>query len=773
MAGSRLRIGGMVAGLLGLALALAPGTHAGSLPRVSSGARPGPPMLYARSPRTSPLTVTRPFRVRPLLVSGSDAYRGGEYLYQDYLFDDRGADTSPGQGSRFSPQYGFSPTAGDVLYPTDERYAGNAADLVELRIKPRRDAIVYRVTLNTVKEKDAAVVGIGIDTDRRDDEPVDWPGGAGISSPGLDRFITAWGTDGEVTDLQSGETTPLPDDLVSIDRELNQMTIRVPRDLMDPGRATWRYVAGTGLWSGDGWTQVEEGTEPGDDEPASGSSTRSAPAVFNLAFRFDEPQFKSLTPPYDTQPGHGNWFEEKQSVTLADETSGDFFADVDFGKLAQRSSKRLHTPDPLRQARIYASRLDVPEGVHGSFPEYGGKLQPYLISVPPDLPRRRPAPLTFTLHSLDGTYTQYAVFSPNQIQQLGVQRDSIVVSPLGRGPDGWYTDEAEVDFFEVWRDVARHYRLDPRRVALSGYSMGGYGTYKLGTHYPDLFGTAFTAVGPPAEGIWVPPAPPTSGQDTNTNPLLENVRWIPYLNWVGTMDELVPYAGPRAQQDRFNALGLRSQLWTFPTSDHFALAILDQWRPARDFLGEARVEKDPWRVNYAFMPAADRPELGLVHDHAYWVSKLRVRDDGGDPETDPARGEIDARSLAHGLGDPTTAPVTTATPGPPLPAVVDGVRWTGTPDVPRQNALELTLENVGNAIIAGRRARLRGDRPLRVRITSDGEGVVRLRLPLGAGAKVRRIDGAGGPAPEVALTAHRATFTVSAGTREYLISPGG
>ena len=36
------------------------------------------------------------------------------------------------------------------------------------------------------------------------------------------------------------------------------------------------------------------------------------------------------------------------------------------------------------------------------------------------------------------------------------------MTPLGRGPDGWYTDEAEVDFFEVWADLARRFRLDPR-----------------------------------------------------------------------------------------------------------------------------------------------------------------------------------------------------------------------------------------------------------------------------------------------------------------------
>src|SRR5437588_2070394 len=45
------------------------------------------------------LQVKPPFRARPLLVSGTDAYRAGEYLYQDYLLDDHGADTVSGLGS--------------------------------------------------------------------------------------------------------------------------------------------------------------------------------------------------------------------------------------------------------------------------------------------------------------------------------------------------------------------------------------------------------------------------------------------------------------------------------------------------------------------------------------------------------------------------------------------------------------------------------------------------------------------------------------------------
>ena len=416
----------------GVLLIGAPNAAAASLPTVPSGRAPGPPLLYAKAPHAPQLEVRAPFRARPLLVSGTDAYRRGEYLYQDYLFDDHGADT--GAASSRPGVDAFSPASGDLPYPPAARYANNAADLVELRIKPTAKAIVYRVTLGTVLADDATVVGIGIDTDRSGGTPVAWPGGAGVSSPGLDRFITAWGTGGRVTRLPGGTATALPAGAVTISRRTNQMTVRVPRALMDPGRATWRYVAGTGVRSGGGFARAAAG----------------APGVYNLAFRFDEPQPRGI----------GTWFEDGQAQVLNRGTSGRFHADVSFARLAAGTSAWAHAPR-RKQARIYPSRLRLREGVRREFPEFGGRLQPYLVFVPKTYPRTHRAGTTFALHSLSATYTQYAVFSPNQQQQLGDDEGRFYVTPLGRGPDGWYTDEAEVDFFEVWADLARHFRLDP------------------------------------------------------------------------------------------------------------------------------------------------------------------------------------------------------------------------------------------------------------------------------------------------------------------------
>src|SRR4051812_16216470 len=107
-----------------------------SLPTVSSGARPGPDILYAPAPNAPQLENTGIWRAAPILVSGAEAYRSGEFLYQDYLYDDHGAAGTADPNDPFSQiEQLFSPNHGTLDYPDDPVYANNAADLVELRVR--------------------------------------------------------------------------------------------------------------------------------------------------------------------------------------------------------------------------------------------------------------------------------------------------------------------------------------------------------------------------------------------------------------------------------------------------------------------------------------------------------------------------------------------------------------------------------------------------------------------------------------------------------------
>src|SRR4051794_41160581 len=78
--------------VLVLAAALPPGADAGrsSLYR-GPGPRPGPDILYSKPFKAPQLANAGPWHAKPILVSGAISYRSGEFLYQDFLYDDNGA----------------------------------------------------------------------------------------------------------------------------------------------------------------------------------------------------------------------------------------------------------------------------------------------------------------------------------------------------------------------------------------------------------------------------------------------------------------------------------------------------------------------------------------------------------------------------------------------------------------------------------------------------------------------------------------------------------
>src|SRR3954447_10156781 len=181
----------------------APQALAGSLPSVGTGARPGPDVLYAPPAVAPQLQNDPPWKANPILISGAAAYRDGEYLYQDYLYDDHGATGTPDPNNPLGPNADlYSPPAGSATYPTDPVYGTNAADLVEFRVKPLDDATAFRVTLNTLKDPARTGFTIALGSSAA---AVPWPHGAGVSSP-AQLFLTVHGNSAELLDAATGKS---------------------------------------------------------------------------------------------------------------------------------------------------------------------------------------------------------------------------------------------------------------------------------------------------------------------------------------------------------------------------------------------------------------------------------------------------------------------------------------------------------------------------------------------------------------------------------------
>ncbi len=475
---------------------------------------------------------------------------------------------------------------------------------------------------------------------------------------------------------------------------------------------------GTGLWdssanSYDIPTQTASASQPG-------GANSDNEAIFNLAFRTNEPVPKIYSPGTANTIVEGGvlvkedgswWRERDQADALANGDVSQFNAEVNFSKLLNGVDDDSGVPKTGDIDRIYASRFNLGQGVDyndtciGGLTaqsvctgRYLGQLQPYALYVP-----NKPVPpegfgVVIAMHGLSANYNEY-LGSHNASQMANRGSGSIFASPEGRGPDGNWANYAEADVFEMWNDIAQHYHLNPRLTDITGYSMGGGGTYSLGSRWPDLWARAFPIVGPPT----------SAGS-------FKNFRNIPMLAWYGQNDELV---GPEMSEEAFqNALsaGIRYDHWLFTPAGHITEGNNDQYAPAAAFFGDATVDINPRHVTYYYDPSTDNRVLGHS-DHAYWLSSIQLRDS-------TSAGTLDVRSLSSGYGDPPAEPVSIGyhvlyggSHGP-IPYQERTLAWGAAPLQTPADTLVINATNVSAVTIAANRAGVSCNPKLEV--TSDG-----------------------------------------------------
>ena len=686
--------------------------------------RPGPDLLYAKRPPVAPqLTNRKLWRAKPILVSGTTAYRKGEFLYQDYLYDDSGARLTTDPDDPRTAGNLFSTHNGTYTYPTAEAYANNAADLVELRVKPLRRKTAFRVTLNTLK--DPSVVAVSIAIGGTEGELQEFPFGANVQAP-AEHFLTVHPDGdamvGELTDAAGETTGTFP---ARVDLRRRQVQVRVPRRAWNPRRRSVRLAAGVGLWDADAGQYLLPATSRGESSPGGAGASSDPAAFFNVAFRGDEP-FPAPTESEQAIVNAAWWRDRAQGTALAAGDISEFFARVRFRKLARRVRDNSDVPKTGAMDRIYGSRFELSQGADFTVDcftgdaatcpgQYQGRLQPYAIYIPKKPRPKRGYGLTLLLHSLSANYNQY-LGTRNQSQFGERGAGSIVITPEARGPDEFYENYGAADVFDVWSDVARRYKLDPGWTVTTGYSMGGIGTFRLAAHYPDLFARIQPTVG-----------------DEGELEVLASLRNVPVLMWNNHGDELVNNAGFQETADELDALGYRYELDAFQPCanpgcsalfpNHLQLAINDWYAPAADFLGEARVERNPAHVTYVVNPARNYPELDLVGDHAYWLSGLELRDGA-------ESGEIDALSHGFGVGDPepgdTETGMGTLEGGNfgSLLYTFQKKTWGERPSQPPQNRVVVSATGIASAVLHVKRARVACD--VEVEIESDGPLTVEL-----------------------------------------------
>ena len=150
------------------------------------------------------------------------------------------------------------------------------------------------------------------------------------------------------------------------------------------------------------------------------------------------------------------------------------------GKEAAEKIRRLDdwVQRIMADPNLLATLTGVQEWAYESRADDSG--QPFKMAIPTDYDPSRPAPLSVYMHGYSGNHLEHST-------EMASHPGSFDLSVLGRGRGGGYRALSEADVLDVIDYVQAHWAIDPDRIHLNGGSMGGGGTYRLGSRYPHRF----------------------------------------------------------------------------------------------------------------------------------------------------------------------------------------------------------------------------------------------------------------------------------------------
>ena len=193
-----------------------------------------------------------------------------------------------------------------------------------------------------------------------------------------------------------------------------------------------------------------------------------------------------------------------------------------------------------RLVRAYISTVD-------------GSVQPYGVMIP-DSYDGRPMRLDLVLHGRGATLNEVSFIAAHDgAQPLPAGQNFIQLEVFGRTNNA-YRWAGETDVFEALASVRKRYNIDPQRIVLRGFSMGGAGTWHIGLHYPGQWaateaGAGFTDTRRYAKLDTLPPYQEPTLHIYDAMDYSLNAFNVPTIGYGGEID-------PQAQ----GAINIREQL---------------------------------------------------------------------------------------------------------------------------------------------------------------------------------------------------------------------
>ena len=135
-----------------------------------------------------------------------------------------------------------------------------------------------------------------------------------------------------------------------------------------------------------------------------------------------------------------------------------------------------------------------------------GTVQPYIINIPDDYDGNKAVPLILGLHYgfkqvdgitipepywTEGFYTKIYQQAFKPLNAIFLAGDSV--------NGNWATPENEAATMRLMDSVIEAYNIDASKTIVTGYSMGGFGTWHWASKFQDRFAGAIPIAGMPAD----------------------------------------------------------------------------------------------------------------------------------------------------------------------------------------------------------------------------------------------------------------------------------
>jgi predicted peptidase len=167
----------------------------------------------------------------------------------------------------------------------------------------------------------------------------------------------------------------------------------------------------------------------------------------------------------------------------------------------------------------------------------------YSLSLPRANLADQPTPLILALHFAGHGAPFYGKLILTELVEPALRElDATILAPDCTGPD-WTQPQSESDVLTLLDHILEKHNVDPNRVLITGYSMGGIGTWHLASRHQERFSGALIMAGLPPANItdvdWKIPFYIIQSRDDQFMPVAPTQEAVEGLKAAGTAVELV------------------------------------------------------------------------------------------------------------------------------------------------------------------------------------------------------------------------------------------